>query len=135
MNSPVSAPATAPSTPPARLLIADDDDELRAILRKVLTREGYEVHTVGDGDAAMRLLDAGAFDFLVSDIQMPGMDGLAVLAGARARHPGLRIVLITAYASILEHNQAVALGAVECLSKPFKIPELLALLERSKPLA
>ena len=122
---------TTPATPRPRLLIADDDDELRAILRKVLTREGYDVTVAVDGREAVRSLEETNFDFLVSDIQMPGLSGLEVLASARALHPALRVVLITAYASILEHNQAIAGGAVECLSKPFKIPDLLVLLERA----
>lgn len=124
---------TPPASPPPRLLVADDDEELRAILRKVLTREGYIVTTAADGHEALRHLAENHFDFLVSDIQMPGPNGLEILTEARTRHPALRIVLITAYTSMLQHNEAVAIGAVECLSKPFKIPDLLALLDHRPP--
>jgi len=120
-----------PSKPRPRLLVADDDDELRAVLRRVLEREGYEVTTAADGVQARALLAGSVFDFLVSDIQMPGLDGFALLAQARALHPGLRVVLITAYPDLIRHSQAAALGGVEYLPKPFKIPDLLTVLERA----
>lgn len=121
-----------PTKPRPRLLVADDDDELRGVLRRVLEREGYAVTTAADGAQARALLDGSEFDFLVSDIQMPGLDGFALMAQARALHPALRVVLITAYPTLIQHNEAVARGAVECLPKPFKIPELLVLLDRAR---
>lgn len=124
-----------PSKPRPRLLVADDDDELRGLLRRVLEREGYEVTTAADGTQARALLAGTTFDFLVSDIQMPGLDGFALMTQARALHPTLRVVLITAYPSLIQHNEAVAQGAVECLAKPFKIPDLLMLLEKARSTA
>ncbi len=118
----------------ARLLVAEDDASMRAVLRFNLEEEGYDVVIVGRGDDAIALLPAGAgdrgaqppFDLVITDVKMPGADGVAVLAAARACHPDIQIVLVTAFGSVDAAIEAIALGAADYVTKPFKRAELKA---------
>ena len=102
------APAAAAAVPPAaaapgrarRVLLVDDDATVREITAEGLEAAGYAVLATGDGAAALGLLDQGeAVDLLVSDLSMPGMDGLAVIQAAQRRRPGLPAILLTGYAT------------------------------------
>ncbi len=115
-----------------RLLIAEDEAEMRGLLRRTLTREGYDVAVAADGAEALEVLRANPdFDVLVSDVRMPVKDGLQLLKEVRQLRPELRVILITAYLDVQQYYEVMKSGAFEYLSKPFKIPDLLEVLDRA----
>jgi len=112
-----------------RILLAEDDDSLRGFLARALERAGYEVTACADGDEAASRLDE-EWDLLLTDIVMPGMDGIEVARQAAAIHPQLRIMFITGFAAVAlaAGNQAPA-GA-KVLSKPIHLREIVSEVER-----
>jgi CheY-like chemotaxis protein len=104
-----------------RVLLVDDDPVVRDVLATQLADEGYEVDEAGDGTAALALLDrSGPMHMLVSDLAMPGMDGVALIREAQRRRPGLPAILLTGYAgdaARLAVGEAVG-GAFTLLRKP-----------------
>lgn len=118
--------------PAARVLVAEDDQELRWLITRTLKKNGFEVVEAKDGSA---LLDCAGeillenhtlsgLDVIISDIRMPGFSGLDVLAGLK--HAGVRVpvVLITAFGDDFTHEQAKRLGAAAIVDKPFDMDEL-----------
>jgi two-component system response regulator AtoC len=114
------------------VLVADDEPSLRHILTLVLTDRGYEVRAVADGDEALRELAARDYDVLVCDVRMPRKDGLAVLREALAAHPGLTVVVMSAYGSQEQALEAVSAGAYDYVQKPFKPEELVLVLRKAE---
>jgi two-component system cell cycle response regulator CpdR len=112
-----------------RILLAEDDDSLRGFLTRALERAGYEVTSCADGEEAAAVLDQD-WDLLLTDIVMPGMDGIEVARLAAARHPGLRIMFITGFAAVaLAANESAPPGA-KVLSKPIHLREIVSEVER-----
>ena len=107
------------------VLIAEDDRNLRRVLRAMLTREGYDVSEVADGIAASEFLASKTVDALVSDIRMPGMDGLELFRHCRERYAALPVILVTAYGRIEDAVEAMRAGAFDYILKPFDEAELL----------
>ncbi len=108
-----------------RILIAEDDRNLRRVLRAMLVREGYEIAEAVDGAAAAAWLESHRADVLVSDIRMPRMDGLALFRHCRERHPSMPVILVTAYGTIGDAVEAIRKGAFDYITKPFDEAELL----------
>jgi two-component system cell cycle response regulator CpdR len=112
-----------------RILLAEDDDSLRGFLARALERAGYEVTACADGDEAAAVLHQ-QWDLLLTDIVMPGMDGIEVARQAAAIHPGLRIMFITGFAAVaLAAGDAAPAGA-KVLSKPIHLREIVSEVER-----
>ena len=107
------------------ILVAEDDRNLRRVLRAMLVREGYDVAEAADGEAASAWLSGRRPDVLITDIRMPKMDGLALFRHARERHPDVPVILITAYGTIGDAVEAIRSGAFDYISKPFDEAELL----------
>lgn len=105
----------------ARILLCDDDDDVRQMLVEFLRSIGYAVREASDGEEAMRILDGGAeVDLLVIDFAMPGIDGLEAIRQAQLRRPDLRFLLITGHPGVPSGDGAV----VPLLRKPFVPSEL-----------
>jgi two-component system response regulator AtoC len=102
-----------------RLLIAEDDRKYVRILELLLDGEGYELTAASDGTRALAALGEGAFDVVLTDLQMPGADGLAVLRRAREVDPDVPVVVITAYGTIASAVEAMRGGAFDYVEKPF----------------
>jgi DNA-binding NtrC family response regulator len=115
------------------ILVVDDDPATRELLGTCLEVEDCRVVTVGSGEDAVSRLKAEAFDVVIADIVMPGMDGLEVLKQARIVAPRVPVILITAYATVETAVEALRRGAADYLSKPFRIADLLARVERFLP--
>ncbi|MFC3067797.1 response regulator [Phenylobacterium soli] len=112
-----------------RILLAEDDDSLRGFLARALERAGYDVVACPDGDDAALRLDE-AWDLLLTDIVMPGLDGIELARQAAARHPGLRIMFITGFAAVaLAAGESAPAGA-KVLSKPIHLREIVSEVER-----
>ncbi len=110
-----------------RILIVEDRDSLRRMLREAMTGEGWEAETAADGEAAITRLAAAPFDLVLTDLKLPGASGLDVLAAARAAQPDLPVVVITGYGTVKTAVEAMKLGAWDFLEKPVEIEELFRL--------
>ena len=115
----------------ARILVADDEDSLRWVLTKGLQGAGYEVTAVGDGESALRAVQAEPFDLVFLDVRMPGLDGLTVLERLRAARSDALVVVMTAHGTMDTAIQAMQRGAYDYLTKPFDLDEVLLLTERA----
>ncbi len=107
------------------VLIVDDDPSILEVLDARLCAAGFVVHEAGDGPAALQILKNHKIDILVSDMKMPEMSGMELLAQARISHPRLPVIFLTAYGTIPDAVHAVKAGAVDYLTKPFDGRELV----------
>jgi two-component system, NtrC family, response regulator AtoC len=114
----------------ARVLIVDDDRNTRDGLQRAL-RRGYEVMLAESGDRALQMLHGTDVDILLSDVRMPGMDGVTLLQRARAHHPALISILLTAYGNVEVAVEAMKAGAYDFLMKPVNLDHLDLLLQRA----
>lgn len=118
------------------ILVVDDDDRLRDLLKRFLTREGHDVTTARDAAAARRLLSQMSFDLLVLDVMMPGEDGFSLLSGLRERIT-TPVILLTARGDAADRIDGLRRGADDYLGKPFEPEELGlrigAILRRAAP--
>ena len=112
-----------------RILLAEDDESMRVYLARALERSGYSVTAVDRGTAALPLIEAEAFDLLVTDIVMPEMDGIELAQKAAAAAPDMRVMFITGFAAVaLKAGRAAPSAKV--LSKPFHLRDLVAEVDR-----
>jgi len=112
-----------------RLLVAEDDPTLREAIVDTLEMKGYDVLQAPNGIEAMAIINSHTLDVVLSDINMPGMDGLELLSNIKQQHPWLPVLLMTAYGDVGQAVQAMQLGADDYLMKPFEVRELEALLK------
>jgi DNA-binding response OmpR family regulator len=110
----------------ARLLVVEDDAAISEPLVRALAREGHDVEHVGDGEAALDRIDAEPVDLVVLDVGLPGVDGVEVCRRARAEHPRLAILMLTARSSELDEVLGLDAGADDYLTKPFSLSVLSA---------
>ena len=108
------------------MLVVDDEAGIRDLLTKVLALAEYDVDAVPDGRTAVAKLRAAKYDLLITDLKMPGMDGLTLIREARQLSPTLPVVVITAYSSEASAIEAIDLGVLGYLTKPFRIARILA---------
>ncbi|MHC4859100.1 MAG: response regulator [Planctomycetota bacterium] len=107
-----------------RVLVVDDEPKIRQLLQRLLEREGYRVSTAGDGAAALEEILRERPALVITDLKMPGMDGVELLKRARSIDPDLPVVLITAYASMETAVEALREGVDDYITKPFSINEM-----------
>jgi DNA-binding NtrC family response regulator len=112
-------------------MVLDDEQRMVDILAMVLRREGYEVRTFVQPALALEALQAESCDLLITDLKMPGADGLAVLRQARAIDPELPVILLTAHATVATAITAMREGALDYVEKPFENEELKTLVRRA----
>src|SRR5581483_991109 len=116
----------------ARILVVDDQEMMRDSLAGTLVREGHEVVATGDPSNAVERLSNGArFDLLITDLKMPKMTGIELLAEAKRLRPELPVVLMTAFATVSTAVEAMKLGAYDYIQKPFDGDEIKLLVERT----
>ena len=106
------------------ILIVDDEKSMRDFLKILLVKEGYEVIVAGDGEQALAALDKNRIDLVVSDIRMPGISGLELLAKIKDESEDIPVIMITAFASPNDAVQAMKNGAYDDISKPFNVDEI-----------
>ena len=111
--------------PPASILVAEDQTDIRELLVMNLRGAGYEVDAVADGTAALASQNERASDLLVLDLMMPGLDGLEVCKALRARGRSTPILMLTAKSTELDRVLGLELGADDYLTKPFSLAELI----------
>jgi excisionase family DNA binding protein len=113
------------------ILIVDDEPKVREVLAKALRMVNFVVDTAPDGHAALELLRHGSYDLLVTDLRMPGMDGLSVIRAARRIAADLPVVVITAYSSEASAIEAINIGVSGYLTKPFRLQRILSVTSRA----
>ena len=109
----------------ARILVVDDDADMLRLLSMRLGAAGYQVTSVGSAEAALSQLDIERPQLVLSDVRLPGKDGLALFDEIRARHPSLPVILLTAHGTIPDAVEATARGVFTYLTKPYEAKELL----------
>ncbi|AMV72415.1 sigma-54 dependent transcriptional regulator [Desulfuromonas carbonis] len=107
-----------------KILLVDDEEGMRRLLSRVLSREGYEPTTAASGEEALRLVGGEQFDLVITDIKMAGMSGLDLLHELKAFDPALPIIVITAYGTVESAVQALRAGAYDYITKPFENDEI-----------
>lgn len=113
----------------ARILVVDDDAEIRDTLKKFLGRVGYDVEVAGDGKIANQRLAEGDFDLMITDIVMPNQDGVENIMQARKNHPDMRVIAMSGGGYVQTKTYlkvAESLGADAVFQKPFRSQEMLA---------
>jgi len=123
------APVADPSRP--HLLFVDDEESLRRPTAERLADRGFEVVEAGSGEQALELLDQFAFDILVTDLRLPGLDGTQVIDAARQRYPAIVAIVITGYGTVRDAVEAIKKGAWDFITKPFHFDELMHVLQTS----
>ncbi|MCC6498458.1 MAG: response regulator [Propionibacteriaceae bacterium] len=125
------APGVVDAGERSRILVADDEQAVRDLLVKTLSGGGYQVDTAVDGLSAIERLRATDYDLLITDLKMPGMDGLSVIREARRRSLDLPIIIITGYSTEASAIEALNMGVCGYLTKPFRLQRVLAVAARA----
>jgi DNA-binding NtrC family response regulator len=124
-----------PPTVPRRLsvLVVDDEPEVRDLLVEYFRELGHAVEAVGDGSKAVAEITSHPtkYGIVISDLQLPGVDGLGVLKAAKAVNPSIIVIIVTGYASVDSAVQAVRLGAYDYLTKPFTLGQIEVIMNRA----
>jgi excisionase family DNA binding protein len=118
--------ATVPRASRKRVLVVDDESSIRELLSKTLALAEYDVDTAGDGAAALDRMRASSYDLMIADLKMPGMDGLTLIRQAKRMKADLPIIIITGFSTESSAIEAVNLGVAGYLTKPFRVPQVLA---------
>jgi two-component system response regulator HydG len=123
-------PPDAPVVEGPRVLVVDDEREMAEMLADGLVDRGYRAVAVQSSEEAVSRLRSEAFDAVVTDLRMPKVDGLALLAEARRVSPDLPVIVMTAYGAVDSAIESIRRGASHYLTKPFKLDELTLFLDR-----
>jgi two-component system, cell cycle response regulator CpdR len=111
----------------ARILLADDDETVRDLVERVLAAAGHDVRVAQDGQEALGLADSGGtFDLLVTDVHMPGIDGITLAKTLAAKQPGLKVLLLSGFPEQLQRGKAELTGRIETLMKPCSVEDIRA---------
>lgn len=113
------------------ILVVDDEEVLRNLLIKILTKEGYQVDTAVDGQEALEKLKQNAYHLLLADVKMPRMNGFELLKVAKQEYPKMGVIMMTAYGDTFSVKDSLLLGADEYVTKPFKSFEINLIIERA----
>ena len=116
----------------SRVLVVDDEKNMRHMLETMLGKQGYEVAGAKNGKEALETMAASSFDFILCDIRMPEMDGMAFLEKAISSYPEKTYIMMSAYGTIETALQAIKKGAYDYISKPFKTDEVLLTLKKAE---
>jgi two-component system cell cycle response regulator CpdR len=116
--------------PSVRILLAEDDESMRAFLERALTKAGYGVTAFANGEEAYERLKEEPFALLLTDIVMPRMDGIELARRASELDPELKIMFITGFAAVTLNTEADAMKDARVLSKPFHLRELVQEVKR-----
>ena len=114
-----------------RIMVVDDEENIREVLSNYLETLGYEIQTASDGKDALEKFEAGAFDLIISDLLMPNIDGLELLRKVREKDRDVVFLMITGYPSIETAVEAIKKGAYDYITKPFHMEDVKIRIERS----
>jgi CheY-like chemotaxis protein len=124
---------TAPAFPQRRILVVDDEPLVCDAVKMMLNFDGHIVETAANGKEALALFDPGKFDLIITDFEMPTMKGDELAAAIKARSPQQAVVMITAYAEMLESSRNPLTGVDYVISKPFLLENLREAIAKVTP--
>jgi len=107
-----------------KILIVDDEINMRLVLTAMLKKEGYEVASASDGQEALQILKSGRIAAVVTDLKMPNIDGMELLNHITSQHPAIPVIMITAHGTVATAVEALKKGALDYITKPFELDEL-----------
>jgi DNA-binding NtrC family response regulator len=113
-----------------RILVVDDEENARIALSKILAREGYEVASAGNGYEALNYLRGKEVELIITDINMPEMNGMSFMRELSRSHPESNVIMVTAYGEVESYIEAMNLGVFEYINKPVKIDELKKIIRK-----
>jgi len=113
-----------------RILVLDDEEMIRDLLREAFVKKNFRVDTVSNGAEALRKIEENAYDLLVTDLRLPDISGMEILTRAKKMHSDLGIIIITAYGSIKNAVKAMKKGAFDYITKPFDLDEMELVVEK-----
>jgi excisionase family DNA binding protein len=128
---PVPSPAPRAAAERPRILVVDDESSIRDLLAKTLSLSDYDVDTAPDGRAALERLRLYVYDLLIVDLKMPGIDGLTVIREAKRLNTDIPVIVITGFSTESAAIEALNLGVTSYLTKPFRVPQVLAAAARA----
>jgi len=108
----------------AKILVVEDDSKMRAALLQIMTREGYNAHEADSGESALAKVKTDSFDVVITDLKLPGIDGMDVLEAVRNSRPFTAVIMITAFATVDSAVEAMKKGAEDYIAKPFHLDEI-----------
>src|SRR5262245_39734995 len=114
-----------------KILIVDDERSMRELLERVFQKEGYTVRVAEDGAIALEMIRTGVFDLVLSDVKMPGLNGIELLTQCREFSPDTMVLIMTAFATIDNAREAFKFGADDFIEKPFDIDELKLVVQKA----
>lgn len=117
-------------SPNKRILIVDDEENAREVLSKILIHDGYDVSSVANGLEALNFLRSREVELIITDINMPEMNGLAFLRELNRSRPDTNVIMLTAYGEVESYLEAMSLGAFEYINKPLKYDELKKVIKK-----
>ncbi len=112
------------------ILVVDDDEAIRDLLKRILNKEGYHVSSARDGSEALEILKTNSVDIVLSDMNMPNLSGFELLKQIREVHPTIGVIIMTSYGDIYSIKDSLLLGADEYICKPFKSQEIVMIIEK-----
>ncbi len=107
-----------------KILIVDDEINMRLVLTAMLKKEGYEVASASDGQEALQILQSGKIAAVVTDLKMPNIDGMELLNHITSKHPAIPVIMITAHGTVATAVEALKKGALDYITKPFELDDL-----------
>ena len=113
-----------------RILVVDDEENTRIGLSKLLSQEGFQVESAANGNDALEMLGQHKINLVISDINMPDMNGLVFLRELSRKFPSTNVIMITAYGGVESYLEAMNLGAYEYLHKPVRLDELRSVMKK-----
>jgi DNA-binding NtrC family response regulator len=118
-----------------RILVVDDEENTRIALTRLLNHDGYEVKTAANGLEALNSLRSSPVELIITDLNMPEMNGLAFLRELNREYPASNVIMITAFGEVESYLEALNLGAFEYLNKPLRLEELRKVMAKMFPLS
>jgi len=113
-----------------QILIVDDEENAREALSKILTHDGYDVYSAANGVEALSFLRSRQVDLIITDINMPQMNGLVFLRELNRSYPESNVIMITAYGEVESYLEAMNLGAFEYINKPIRYDDLKKIINK-----
>jgi DNA-binding NtrC family response regulator len=113
-----------------RILVVDDEENARVALSKILAHDGYEVSLAGNGLEALNFLRSNDVELIITDLNMPEMNGLMFLRELNRSYPTSKVIMITAYGEVESYLEAITLGAFEYINKPVKYDDLKKVIDK-----
>ncbi len=114
-----------------KILVADDDHIEKESLATILQREGYETITAGDGKEALEKIESSIPDLVLTDLKMPYLNGLELLTEIKSKYPDIEVIIITGYATVESAINAMKVGAIDYISKPFNVEEVKIIIRKT----